>query len=295
MFGEEKNLKDNSTETLKDTDSMPVSYQSLDLSSDVKIGSYTKSDKLITALYLVTDILDRDEPIRTKLRLLGAELLSDIYSASSFYRTGTISKASLFASIETKVSEVVSFLEIAFSINIISEMNLNILKKEFAELKKAVQEFNQINTDWMDEFMQKKNANTSLNEPKNAPDLSTHFLNNKQAQIGGYKGQDKGQGFYKGNIKANQTGGNSMSETSQRSKESFDVLKKGRRENIINILKSTQNTDGMTITEIKEKGVGVLANYSEKTLQRELVSMVKDGVLKKEGDKRWSRYFVLNK
>ena len=30
----------------------------------------------------------------------------------------------------------------------------------------------------------------------------------------------------------------------------------------------------------------------EKTLQRELASMVKDGVLYKTGEKRWSRYFI---
>jgi hypothetical protein len=35
-----------------------------------------------------------------------------------------------------------------------------------------------------------------------------------------------------------------------------------------------------------------LISCSEKTLQRELVSMVKNGVLDKMGEKRWSRYFL---
>ena len=31
---------------------------------------------------------------------------------------------------------------------------------------------------------------------------------------------------------------------------------------------------------------------SEKTVQRELASLISDGLIKKEGEKRWSRYFV---
>ncbi len=53
-----------------------------------------------------------------------------------------------------------------------------------------------------------------------------------------------------------------------------------------------------TIKDIKDKikttpeQASFLVSCSEKTLQRELVSMVKDGVLNKTGKKRWSRYFV---
>ena len=52
------------------------------------------------------------------------------------------------------------------------------------------------------------------------------------------------------------------------------------------------------IKDIKDKlhafpgQAGSLDTHSEKTLQRELVSMVTDGVLKKEGTKRWSKYFI---
>jgi hypothetical protein len=48
---------------------------------------------------------------------------------------------------------------------------------------------------------------------------------------------------------------------------------------------------------LKEKGVvsikdisGAIKDYGEKTIQRDLIDMIKDGVIHKEGDRRWSKY-----
>ena len=75
----------------------------------------------------------------------------------------------------------------------------------------------------------------------------------------------------------------------------FDMLKKQRRDDIINIIKNIGGN--ATIKDIKNKiNIGVQGSLvcSEKTLQRELVSMTKDGVLDKEGSKRWTHYFIKN-
>ena len=73
-----------------------------------------------------------------------------------------------------------------------------------------------------------------------------------------------------------------------------EILKNKRREEIIlaikDKIKDKVNFDGATISDIKSIGHGVLTLCGEKTLQRELVSMVSDGVLKKTGEKRWSKY-----
>jgi len=42
--------------------------------------SYKKTNKLVTALYMVTDIIDKNEPLRNKLRTLGIGIISDIYT-----------------------------------------------------------------------------------------------------------------------------------------------------------------------------------------------------------------------
>ena len=114
MFREEKKLKDLPTNlgiAIKDN-SLPISY--------------TKTDKLITALYMVTDIIDKDEPLRNKLRTLGTGIISDMYSVPF--------------NACSKISEIMSFLDIASAINIISEMNCNILRKEFSELSQSIKE-----------------------------------------------------------------------------------------------------------------------------------------------------------
>jgi len=36
----------------------------------------------------------------------------------------------------------------------------------------------------------------------------------------------------------------------------------------------------------------LIGDYSEKTVQRDLVALVKAGVLKKEGERRWSKYML---
>jgi len=59
--------------------------------------------------------------------------------------------------------------------------------------------------------------------------------------------------------------------------------KNTRQEAILSIIK---NKKEVMIKDISSQVKG----YSEKTIQRELLGMVKDGILIKSGEKRWSRY-----
>ncbi|MFA5751020.1 MAG: hypothetical protein WCX79_04615 [Candidatus Paceibacterota bacterium] len=253
MFGEEKNLKDTTQNSLKDTHSLPVSYDSKTLC----IGSYSKSDKLITALYMVTDIIDKDDPLRIKLRSLAVSLLSDIYLLSR--------KIEVVFEIDRKINEILSFLSMGSSVGIISEMNAGILRKEFFELKKAVSEYSESNTKWLEEILSVKE-----DEKQILPDTQT-----------------KSQNQLKGHSTPNNVQKKIVKDTETRIKDMEEVKNK-RRAEILKIV--IENKDGATITDIRSKNSSILASCGEKTLQRELVSMVKDGVLKKDGEKRWSRY-----
>jgi len=72
-----------------------------------EVVSFTKTNKLITAVYMVTDIIDKEEPLRNKLRTLGLEILSDPPIARTVLAIG----------------QLMSFLDIASAVGIISEMN----------------------------------------------------------------------------------------------------------------------------------------------------------------------------
>jgi hypothetical protein len=269
MLGEDNNIKDTNTDlSLVVKDSYPPI-------------SYTKSNKLIMALFMVTDTIDKDEPLRNKLRALGMEIISDINSSPL--------KAS------SKIIEIVSLLEIASAINLISEMNCNILKQEFIKLAESIREYGKLESKWFEEFLPPSN-------PKRQ-EIREIVLGNKKFQSIGHEKSSKTEqlrmniGLQKGStlMKALSDKASVLSDNFS-PVNNFDILKKQRREDIVRIIKT--DNKGFTITDIKTKAQATssqtkaLASCSEKTLQRELISMVKDGVLYKTGEKRWSRYFI---
>ena len=273
MLGQKDNLNKNLKDTEKDT--------SLGSSSLIPWHSnfsyYNKTNKLITALYMVTDTMDKEEPIRLKLRTLGVEILSD---------TSAMPKVPFDIK---KIEEVLSFLSIAFDIGMISEMNSNILKKEFMALKQSIQEFQTQNHLWLEEFIAHPSEEEFFESEINSSIGHLHSAK-KNTSLSFIKGQNKRTriGVQKGNtlLKAlnNFEGRND-----------FEAVKNQRRELILKVIRAcppsgVDKPGGISIKDIifgiKTKGQDI----GGKTLQRELVSMVHDGVLKKTGEKRWSIY-----
>ena len=286
MLGEEKNLKDSITPS-------PLPGEGGgEVNSQRGGGLYSKTNKLITALYMVTDIIDKDEPLRNKLRTLGTEIISDMRSLEE-------SRAGHMASVILgKVGDIVSFLDIAGTMNIVSGMNCDILRKEFFKLKQSI-------TDSIPkvEILNKKIDIAELFEDGIPPLLNEEGAGGGNSLITtspfGHSSSTRRRGVSKGHHSSLgvQKAGTLMKAIKGISgAHNFDLLKKQRREDILNIIKILGGN--ATIKDIKDKvhtlpgQVGSLDSHSEKTLQRELVSMVSDGVLKKEGSKRWSRYFI---
>lgn len=265
-FASNSNFSD---QALKDTRSFSVSY--------------TKTNKLIAALYMVTDIINSTEPLRSKLRTLGAEIISDMSSIQSYERaTGPL---------QNKIKEVVSFLDIASLVGMISEMNYNILRKEFLALQSAIVEAK--STDF---YGGHATLSGFLQEQEALPERFTVTAPIKDTRIPighvspTHIGVQKGHDLMK--VLSDRIPGmslnRSVSHGPSKEREKFESLKADRRKEILAIIKD--NGGNLTITDIKSKAKGALMSQSEKTLQRELVSMVQSGVLEKTGEKRWSRY-----
>jgi hypothetical protein len=303
MLEVDKNIKDSAPNT-----------SDIVLKDNVTSISYTKTNKLITALFMVTDVMDKEEPLRTKLRFLGTDIISDTYSN--------------LEGLEKRISETLSFLDIGFAIGIISEMNSNILKREFSELQKSVKEFiSRKNPMWLEDFLKEdENINKELDShpvsafmrEKNNGGISfkkeIHIGHTERTRIGVQKGGTLLQALSRvegkalsDKVNSFQTNKNprSLSESQGHSNiQNYDILKKRRRDEIISIIKNKMSvlpeSDGATITDIKNMAeglpaqAGALVSCGEKTLQRELVSMVHDGVLKKTGEKRWSKYKLIS-
>src|SRR5665648_147980 len=90
-----------------------------------------KTEKLVTALYMVSDCMETDDALKGKLRLLGVELLSDIYKLSIL---SPMERRTHISVVLTHIYELLSYIEISYNIGFISEMNTAILKKEFSNL-----------------------------------------------------------------------------------------------------------------------------------------------------------------
>ena len=233
---------------------------------------YQKTSKLITALFMVTDILESEEPLRNKLRTLGAEVVTDIHLAHP--------------NVGKKILAIISLLDIGSAINLISEMNCNILKKEFIQLRQSIKEESKQNL-MLSDFFEKKETEQEENDS---------FINNSDKNSVRCIGIQKGNTLLKALKKVELPNKKKVSSNNSPApyeaagfRSGFDLLKKQRREEILNIIKEKKSA---TITDIKNSTKGALVSCGEKTLQRELVSMVADGILKKTGEKRWSRYFL---
>jgi hypothetical protein len=250
--------------------------------------SYTKTNKLITALYIVTDIIEKEEPIRHKLRTLGADIVSDIQSLDRG-RIGHL----VHNNLSTKISEIISFLDIASAINLISDMNGNILKKEFIELTQSVNETIHNQQNLSEFFVQGLNAETVSELPSSIGHDKGHI---NRTRIGVQKGSTLMKALSdKTNFMSHKNYSRNRNDlfTNVSGPQDFNILKNKRREYILNIIKN--NSGNATIKDIRIKiNIGQKDSIisSEKTLQRELMSMIKDGVLYKTGEKRWSRYLI---
>ncbi len=264
--------------------------------------SYSRSSNLIKALFMVTDIMDKDESVRQKLRVLGTDILSDIYTYffnPNAKKLSVINPNGHIDSLVNKVSQVLSFLDISSSVGLISEMNFSILNREFLKLLNAINEYDEnrksfsqestLASLFKEEESEQKNYSIRHIQPtrigvqkgstllKALSDKMTHHSSRTVKSFSDEKSTTQRTSFT--------TGKDVLKETID-----FDLLKKQRRFEIIKVIKDS--TDGASITDIMNKNDGSLKSVSEKTLQRELVAMVADGVLKKSGSKRWSRYFL---
>jgi len=245
---------------------------------DISIYEFAnkKTEKLVTALYLVSDCMDTDDALKEKLRLLGVELLSDIYKLSTLPSVDKYSYTSISL---THIQELLSFIEIAYNIGFISEMNTTILKKEFYALA--------------------SNLKTNQSKDKHF----TFTLDQKMFELPEIKsGAGERQELnYKGSqfIKDKRTPFNTMSFINNKSP--LQIFQDKRTNPNSTSLADRQDRTDKIISIIKDKKeVSIkdisltLTDCSEKTIQRELNNLVLKGQLKKTGAKRWSRYSIIS-
>ena len=242
----------------------PINWRSLGFFSaeDYLIYIFKKTEKITAALYLVSGLLKDDEPIKWELRDRGIDLLSSSFTASSSLPGD---KNAVIQSIFTAALETLSLLNVARISNLISGMNHQLLVKEIDNIVAMLRDRLAQNAE---------NAGYILSETFfRTPDLfSSGFRPDQRVSS---KGGTEGIG--------QSAGKTPMPAAVLKGHVGVQQKKSQRQDMIINVLKSQSN---LTIKDFSK----VIKDCSEKTIQRELIELVDKGVVKREGERRWSKY-----
>lgn len=234
---------------------------------------FQKTEKLVAGVYFLTSYLSDREPIKWTLRDVANTILKQSISLSD----RVWGESDLVEALILSVTEISAIFGVAKISNLISISNYEIIKSEFDKLV---------------DFLSKSSQNLSSAKIAFSGDLfggDYEFVSNQNYQNNGQDLSGDSHGFYKGqkDIKDNQNYSvlNKMSLDKKSPTEKKIKDKSNRQEVITSMLKSGVK---LTIKDFTKN----IKDCSEKTIQRELLALVAKGVLKKEGERRWSKYFL---
>ncbi len=240
---------------------------------------FKKTEKIIAALYLITNLISDTEPIKLQIRKLSIGLMSDVLSLK---KTTVVQSRQTLINLMSSMSETISLLKIASTADHISSMNYSIIQKELVLLMDNLQNIHEEIT-----------ANGSSVFPQDFFNVATPIGNSiNNSGISSQVSSVSSPSNYplaklfptKGHYRTSESVKDKQ--TQQVQKDNIKDIKNSRHDNIIRLL-----NDGKTLG-IKDFAREI-KDCSEKTIQRELISLVATGVLKKTGERRWSLYSLV--
>lgn len=228
---------------------------------------FKKTEKIASALYLVSSLLKDTEPIKWEFREKGINLLLSTIAANT---SEPIDKNAVIQSFFTDSLETLSLLNVAFLSGLISEMNHAVIVRELESIvsllkTKVLEGAAKAGYVLSDSFFR---TDPSLLKRELRTDIRTST--DTTTALGAVGETEKIKPADKG-------------DKGQKEKMAVKDKKDNRKVAIINLLKKKSH---LTIKDFSEAIVGC----SAKTIQRELLDLVAKGVVEKEGERRWSRY-----
>jgi hypothetical protein len=244
-----------------------------------------KANKLASAVYLVTSFFVDQEPLKWRLRHLSADLVSLSLSLNNF-----LFEEREYSGLENRkvVLEILSLLSMGKNVGLLSDENYNILSQEFSKYLDFIGFPATVEEKDGRAVLSERFFTEPYRELKSAPPAAEPQIRDKNIVSERQYQAPEPATEYLPPVKSEKR---NLSYKPDRSGEekplkqygAVSVKKNSRQSVIIGLLKRKK--------EIMIKDVSpLISGCSEKTIQRELSAMVAAGVLKKIGDKRWSRY-----
>ncbi len=254
-----------------------------------------KTQSIVTALYMVSDFMNDNEPVKLELRSIGVSLIKDVLSLQMSDRGEHYKRVSI---VRYKIAELQTLISLGRTLGMVSMMNSKLLDDELVSLSHALEHVRPIENIKSKSFILPENLfkeefkketvladrdTTSIHAEKSVRDYSVA----SPVNIGN-------SSFQKFSFEKNSTGSD-MSHTNtlpKRTDENVIIkteIKDNRKKEIMDTIKRQGGVSGVTIKDITK----LFTDVSEKTIQRELTEMLQKGQIKKTGEKRWSRYYPL--
>jgi len=238
---------------------------------------FKKTEKIVTAVYLLTGLMSDKEPMKEKLRSLATETLSNALMMSErVWGEETYQK-----NLSSALCEMSVLFDVALTAQMMSKMNYQIITDELKKLLTFLLEsssnyssakiafpagmFDGNYSYAPEQTYQAKPAEMPLKASPEVSDL--------------YQGQNSVKDIEKN------TTAEKMSVTKSEPAQKVVKDKNNRQEIILAMLKGGAK---LTIKDFAKN----IKDCSDKTIQRELITLVSKGLLKKEGERRWSKYFL---
>ena len=275
----------------KDTQQNTMSYKGQSVQDRTEEAFYAKhssvsfiskkTEKITTAIYMVTDFLPESEPLRIELRTVALSLMSRtrlLVARSIDTESATIDE------VLRAVDDAITLLTLASTVGLISQMNGSILR---AELTRNETELRRL-------YLPAEPQMTVGPDYSNVV-LTQNFFDvelPKAARISApaptVRAEDEAR-FDRDPVISNSVlyAKKPVPEAKKEIpvKNSSVGIKIARRNDVLSVIK---NKGAASIKDISS----VVKDMGEKTVQRELLALVKEGVLVKEGEKRWSTYRI---
>ncbi len=245
-----------------------------------------KTEKIVSAIFMMTDLFGEDtQKIKRTLQEEGVtvlELVHELHAPAKFEST-------ILLNLEKKFTYIISLLEVALHVHLVSESNASILIKEIHGCIERIQE---IKTAPLSELQQEtltpasfelpammepfepESFETSIvakSTPKN-PSMSSQVQSKKVPEKIFEQNQD---------VRDNNDGVMSLTKLPKKTLKSQDKTK--RQSEILDCLDRDKS---INIQDIYDSFEGV----STKTIQRDLNELIKDSKVVREGNKRWATY-----
>jgi hypothetical protein len=241
-----------------------ISYDILFSGDDFGLFVFKRTEKISTAVYLLTEYLSDTEPMKWSMRQVATRVVGE----ATILSKRVWGQREYFSAILSSFSELTTLFYVANMAHMISPMNFEIIQAELSKMVTMLSQAISKNTAdrkiIADDYF---NVSTGQDYSKNIFTGTQHF-DKGQMDI-----RDKHVLYKNDHSKTGNT-------------ESHQKDRNNRQDTILTLLKEGKV---LTIKDFSSQ----IKDCSEKTIQRELLSLVAKNVLKKEGERRWSRYSLV--